>query len=319
MIDLKAKLEAHIAETRGKPWKARGNYPSTLGHPCDRKLYNDRDHGDQALPHSIRTLMIFGEGNLHEPALLRQLGEAGVVVVQQQCPFEDKDLAIFGKIDAMVKDNGAGLIPLEIKTCSPNAFDKFHSVDDIREADRYYYRDWLVQMLLYLYLTEHESGLILLKNKATGEVRQIVVNLDDQGLQAVENALQRAKKINHAIDTGLQPEAIPYDRSVCGECGYRLECWGEEEKFGPGAQEIPEGELLTILDERATLEEYRSKYEKLDKKAKDMIKAANVERATIGGKWFCEVTQTIREVPAQVAKQTVTVRVKIEPIDVEKE
>ena len=319
MIDLKSRLEQHIAATRGKPWKARGNYCSTLGHPCNRKLYNDRDHGDLALPYSIRTLMIFEEGNLHEPALLRQLGEAGVVVVQQQCPFEDKSLSIFGKIDAMVKDNGAGLIPLEIKTCSPRAFDKFHSIDDIREADKYYYRGWVTQMLLYLYLTEHESGLILLKNKATGEVRQIEVNLDDQGLQAVENALQRAKKINNAIDTGLQPEAIPYDRSLCGECGYRIECWGEEEKFGPGTKDIPEGELLTILDERATLEESRSRYEKLDKTAKDMIKAARVERATIGGRWFCEVMQTIREVPARAAKQIVTVRVKIEPIDGEKE
>jgi hypothetical protein len=291
------------------PWKARGNYPSSLSHPCLRKLWNDRDHGDRALPLDPGVIQVMEEGKQHEALTLKQLQEAGVIIQQQQSPVEDKDLAIYGKIDGRIADNGR-LVPLEIKSLSPYAFEKLETLDDILGADAHYTRALANQLMLYLYLTAEEGGILLLKNRATGELRQIDVALNDQALQIVEGLLQKAAKLNAVIEKREQPEKLPYDKKLCGGCGYRVECWGDEEAFTPPPVEINEQELLDLLRERDQLAIAAKQYEKADARAKEIIKGSRIEKGQCG-EFTWTLKESIFQVPAQPAQDRVTQRVTI--------
>ncbi|MCL6533442.1 MAG: CRISPR-associated protein Cas4 [Armatimonadetes bacterium] len=83
-----------------------------------------------------------------------------------------------------------------------------------------------LQLLYYLYLLR-ERGLNLKGVLSYPEQnRREVIELDDEGIQALQNALQAIQQLRQCP----LPPQVPRPMSVCRTCAYQELCWCEEEE-----------------------------------------------------------------------------------------
>lgn len=101
MIDLISPVYA-VADKRRKLYPQHANRASSLGGPCVRELVYCRSHWDKAVLHDVDTQLILDEGEIHEKAVLRDLEDAGFVVVEQQISLEWPEHQITGHMDAAI-------------------------------------------------------------------------------------------------------------------------------------------------------------------------------------------------------------------------
>lgn len=279
-IVLKHKVNSY------QQWPVRSNRASQLGHPCEKFLVYQRTAWEKAEIPSPEKLVIFQEGNVHEEAVLSDLRKAGLRIIQQQRGFEYKEHEITGSIDGKLILDGKA-IPLEIKSCLPFVFDSINSVEDIKNHKNYYIRAYLAQMNLYLLLDGSETGILLFKNKNSGALKQITVNLD---LDIAESLIQKADRINQHVKNGTLPERIEYEEDICGDCSFFLMCLPQE-ALKSSAELVDDPDFEEMLNRRKKLEPYKKEYEELDKAIKNKIKKA-VEgdgKLVIGTDWLITV------------------------------
>jgi CRISPR/Cas system-associated exonuclease Cas4 (RecB family) len=246
---------------------------------------------------------IFDEGKLHEGAVLRLLQEAGIEIVEQQRSFEWREYQITGHIDGKVLIDGEA-IPLEIKSASPNSFSSINCIEDLMKGRYLYLRQYPAQMTLYLLLGNAEKGVILFKNKVTGELKEIPVTLDyDYG----ESLIQKAERINEHIRKKTLPDPIDWDEYICSDCGYGHICLNEAKRTGLEILEDPELEKKIVR--REELKEAKKEYEDLDQEVKKTLQG--IERAVIGEFIITGRMQEKKEYLAKASSFWVTKIVKI--------
>ena len=78
------------------------NRASSLGGDCERQAVYDRINWKNAERPSDELIIIFGEGDKHELAVLRDLVDAGLEVQEQQVSLDCKEHEITGHIDGVV-------------------------------------------------------------------------------------------------------------------------------------------------------------------------------------------------------------------------
>ena len=282
MLNLIERVQDHLSRSR-KSWAPAGNYASQAGHPCERNLvYQRLNWQDKVLP-SPERLMIFREGNLHESAVLTLLTEAGLVVIEQQRPFEWKELQVRGRIDGRVKHDGKN-IPLEIKSSNPFDFARINSVEDMIHSPKHWVRGYVTQMMLYLLMSNEEEGIILLKNKVSGELKQINVRLD---YEYAERAAKVLDSVNQHVAKETYPERIA-DRSVCQFCDFRHICLPDEASDSLHVED--NAEILEMLEERERLKEAAKSYEDIDAKLREIWKVKELGTYLIGNKFQVKIT-----------------------------
>jgi len=167
MIDLVSILDQE-ARKRIKLYPHRSNRASEAGHPCIRFLVLSRLKPELKELHDLGLQRIFDEGNLHERAVLREIEDAGLEVVEQQRPFEWKKFQLTGRIDAQINVNGS-MVPLEIKSCSPNIFRAIRDLDpkEFITSKYSWVRRYPAQIMCYCLMAEKEAGIILFKNNCS--------------------------------------------------------------------------------------------------------------------------------------------------------
>ena len=245
MLDISAMIEDKIKKDN-KIYPVRSNWASQVGHPCIRSLvYNRLNWKEKAQP-GVGLMLIWREGRRQEVNVLQDMTEAGVTVIRQQEPFEWAKYLISGRIDGMIKDNGSE-IPLEIKTTSPFAFDKLNTDTDMYEG-RWYYRNYLAQMTVYLLMTEKEQGLFVLKNKSSGRIKQIPYDLV---YEFGEQLVKKIEKVNECVEMKKYPDRMDYDEDICNDCFFFHLCLPDQ--LREGAEIIDSQELEELLDRRAEL------------------------------------------------------------------
>jgi CRISPR/Cas system-associated exonuclease Cas4 (RecB family) len=288
---------------RREQWPVRSNRASLLGHPCLRHLVYWRTAWDQAALPDPDLMALFEEGRLHEDAVLQAIRDAGLTVVEQQRPFEYREHQITGHIDCKVVWNGTA-IPVEVKSTSPHTWESIGAFDDLRTHKFGYVRQWAAQMQLYLLLSNAETGLMLLKNKVSGQLKQIVVTLD---YAVAEDLVRKADAVNAHIASGTLPDRIPYDEEVCGRCTFFHLCLPDEALRG-GATIVDDPDLEAQLRRRADLEPLAREYDRLDRAIKDRAKQAlgTGEEAIVGTDWLIRIKSVTRRA-YQVAEATVQV------------
>ncbi|MDD5490079.1 MAG: hypothetical protein PHP25_05380, partial [Candidatus Moranbacteria bacterium] len=194
MIEIPNLVEAldRAAEKRIKAWPHPNNRASEAGHPCLRFLVLSRLEPDKKVLHDVNLQRIFDLGNVFEKAVLQELQEAGVNVVEQQRPFEWKKFQLSGHIDGKIQV-GDKLIPIEIKSCSPNSFAEVEkkSPADLINSKKIWLRKYPAQILLYMLMDGSEAGLLVFKNKVTGRLHQVNYYLDDVALEYAESILKK--------------------------------------------------------------------------------------------------------------------------------
>jgi hypothetical protein len=272
-----------------KRYPCHTNRASSLGSACERELVYDRTSWEQAELHDVDLQVIFDEGNVHEAAVLKDLAEAGLRLVEQQSPLEWREYQITAHPDAVVVvDNLPVGLPLDVKSMSPHIWDgifrKGKGVYTWEEVGQHFttkpwLRKYCAQITIYALLKNCEHGGILVcKNKGTGALAQVNIPLD---LEYGEQLLKRAERINRHVQLGTLPDRIPWDEDVCGKCKYLSLCLPERVGKDPLVF-LEDSTVEAMIDERARLEESGKEYDKIDTRFKEWAKARPETKILIG-------------------------------------
>jgi hypothetical protein len=259
---------------------AGSNRASEAAHPCVRFLVASRLHPEKKALHDLGLQRIFDEGHLHEDALLRDLAEAGLKIVEQQRPYEWTKFELTGRIDGKIAVDGA-FIPLELKSCSPNVFKSLRDLppEDMVKSKYPWVRRYPGQILLYMLMQEIDTGIIVFKNKQSGEKLQKIFTLDDSALDYAEAILKKLEEVNAHVKAGTEPPAEPIDD--CKGCAFAHTLCFPDQDYGPGYEiMMADGELLAKLERRETIAEIAKEYRDIDEELKGFFKGRN---AVIGG------------------------------------
>lgn len=313
-------ITQHLKST-SKVYPQHTNRASELGHPCLRYLTYLRVAYEHREAPDPRLMLIFRDGNTHERAVLQLLTDAGIEIVEQQKPFAWKQYQITGHIDGKVMwetDEGIVLIPLEVKSCHPFFFNGIHSAHDLRTGSMFNQK-WGGQMQLYMLMDEIDRLLLVLKNKANGQLRFVEIELD---YEWAEELIQKAEVVNKAVDDvdhllggrkfeqldaksqdAVLPDRIPPDEQVCGRCPFIHLCLGKRE-WTPKLLIMDDPDLEKMLLERADLDAQRKRYAEVDATAKQVLKnRADIKEGEkilmVGEDWQCRVYWTRGKKPSQ--------------------
>ncbi len=314
--DIVAALDQRTA-SRIKQFPHPLNRASEAGHPCVRFLVLSRIATNLKTLHDLGLQRIFDEGNLHEDALMRELMEAGVKVVEQQRGYSWPKFQLSGRIDAKVSVNGS-FVPLEIKSCSPNVFASVRDMapSDMLKSKYPWLRKYPAQILLYCLMEGAPCGIMLFKNKTTGEKCQKLFILDDEMLTYAETILKKLEVVNEAVATG---EAPPAERCPdCEGCGFAKTSCFVGQDYGPGFELMMDAaDLEAKLDRREALAGAAKEYAELDEEIKGQFKG----RSAIVGGWKVESKpyettsySVPKDIKDQYAEKKTAYRISIEKI-----
>jgi CRISPR/Cas system-associated exonuclease Cas4 (RecB family) len=204
---------------------------SMIGGCARRGVYARTRWQDREL-HDARVQLIFDEGNNQERQVLIDFATAGVQIIEQQSAWSWDMYQITGHIDGTHVEDGVAY-PVEIKSMSPNIFSIVNCFDDFKKKP--WTRSYMAQITLYMLFKNVDKGIFILKNKSTGELKQITVDLD---YELGEACLKAAEEINKHISEGTLPDRVE-DRETCKNCPFKLIC----------LPEISFGEPLKISDD----------------------------------------------------------------------
>ncbi|MGW8324054.1 MAG: CRISPR-associated protein Cas4 [Desulfobacterales bacterium] len=221
-----------------KRYPCFSNRASSIGYfvpmleGCVRRGVYERTHWKEKELYDAKVQLIFDEGHNQERQVLLDLAEAGISIILQQSADEWKEYNITLHIDgAFVEDDIA--YPVEIKSMHPKIYSAIHCIDDFKKKP--WTRAYLAQMTIYMLCKNVDKGIFILKNKSSGELKQITVDLD---YELGEACLKTAEAINKHISEGTLPDRIN-DREKCKECPFKAVC----------LPEISFGEPLKIHDD----------------------------------------------------------------------
>jgi CRISPR/Cas system-associated exonuclease Cas4 (RecB family) len=272
-------------------WPCRANRASMIASDCERQLVYWRTKWSEALVHDVDLEFIFREGNHHEQIVLRDLAEAGIILIEQQTYLEDNKYQLTGHVDAVYALNGVA-IPVEIKSMSEHIWRTVAKrgpvVYEWREvADAFDAKPWLRkyygQLTVYMFCKNTDRAILILKNKSTGALAQVNLQLD---YGYAEELLQRCERINAHVDAGTLPDRIDYDPDVCGKCPFLHLCLPDHAE-GPPIKFVSNDKVATILDTRATSETASRAFSNADKYVKEWAWSQDAERLTCGA-WLIE-------------------------------
>jgi CRISPR/Cas system-associated exonuclease Cas4 (RecB family) len=293
------------------------NRASNLGHPCLRFLVFERTRWSDKALHDITLQMIFSEGNFQEEATKKVLIDAGFELTQQQRAYFEGPQNISGHLDSFISHPKyiTTPIPAEIKSMSVHNWGTINSYQDMVEHPQYYVRKYPGQMMLYLYMSEMSEGLFILKNKGTGQIKFIPVELD---FDYAEELLKKAENVNEWVErykkNGEICDETTQEARICGSCPYNTICFKDSEQTGaPGflilENAIVEQNLYRIQEIKELAKEHQALYDEVKK----IIQArADSERADqdaadmMIGDWVIAVKRiqsTKYNVPPEVKKQ----------------
>jgi CRISPR/Cas system-associated exonuclease Cas4 (RecB family) len=140
--------------------------------------------------------------------------------------FQHNNPPIFGYIDAIIDRAGEEVIG-EIKTTRTEAF-------RARQAKMSPPDYHLIQILIYMYVREAESGFFMYEDKNTHELLIMPVYMDEENKQYVEDVFEWLRTVNQSWRDRKLPE-IPYRKNAkeCKSCPVRDVCF-DADQYGKG-------------------------------------------------------------------------------------
>lgn len=289
------KFEQYVQD-RIQIYPQHKNRASSAGHPCERHLVYCRLNSHEKLRHDVGLELIFREGNHQEKAFIRDFMDAGIFIEESQRAFEWPEFELTGKIDGILKLDGKKY-PVEFKSINPANFDKLNNADDLKNSFSYYVKGYYDQIQLYLLMNNSDEGIIFLKNKVNGRIKQINIAFDYVYAEAI---LKKLERVNKCVKEKTYPERID-DRRACGGCAFRHICLPDEASSSIQIEDSVE--LLDTLEQREKLKEAAKQYEELDEKAKSMCKTKEDGAYLVGGDFQVKVKTQERKtyvVPAEI-------------------
>ena len=280
---VKPVLEMKVKNSKRYPCYV--NRASGLGYAvpvlegCLRRGVYERTKWEEKELPDERLLVIFGEGNLHEKAIMADLAAAGIQIIEQQGAFEWKEYQISGHIDGALIVEGKA-VPVEIKSSAPSSFDAIHCFEDLKKKS--WLRSYMCQISLYMLFKNIDQGIMLFKNKSTGQLKQINVQLD---YELAEACIKAAETINKHIADKTLPDRIT-NRETCRDCPFKLTCLPEI-NFGTELKIADDPEFEKRINRWAELKDAETECEEAWKVIRSRAEATATkgELKMLIGKW----------------------------------
>jgi CRISPR/Cas system-associated exonuclease Cas4 (RecB family) len=295
IIDVAGAIKKRIQEDI-KPMPCDVNRASSIGHPCLKHLVHMRLDWEKAKLPTPELQMIFQEGHNQERQVVIDMLQAGIKVEQQQVPLSWDKYKIRGSIDGIIRE-GNEEIPFDIKSMSPYSFKQINSDADMYSSKRHYIRGYLAQMSIYLLLKNKELGLFILKDKSSGQIKQIEYSLV---MEYAEQLIKKAELINGYVDRKEYPNPIEYDESICGMCSYNHIC--NPVKVSKDTETIIDNDFIELLERRNELKPLSKELNEIEKTIKSKVE--NIKEV-VAGNWLLTWNTQQRkafEIPAQEIK-----------------
>ena len=228
--DMGARI-AQLAKSRfDKPQEPRGYLSmSSLGTPCDRKLWYKINQTDTAIPLRANALLKFFYGDMIEELALSIAQQAGHTVEGQQDKMEAH--GIKGSRDCVIDG-----MTVDVKSASPYSFKKFQE-GNLREQDPFGY---ISQLSSYVYaakddplVTNKTHGAFLVIDKVNGHICLDMYDFTEE-MKTKEEEITRIKEM---VKTKTPPERgfedVPQSKTSpnmklgmeCSYCEFKKACW----------------------------------------------------------------------------------------------
>lgn len=286
--DLVGIMRDRLAQQLG-PRPCHDTTASEIGASCLRQLVYKRTHWDKAKPVSVELAEVFMEGHMHEAAVLETLREVGVTVIGEQRRLvvtRCDGTQIVGHCDAIVLDDEGHDIPIDVKSSSEHIWRSIafrgagiYQWEEVGAAfnARPWLRKYYPQIVLYADALEAPYGLLLLKNKSTGAIAQVVVYRDSF---TVSQMLDRARLIAAQATAGVLPDRIDWDAHECGRCPFLHLCQPERNEQ-PVEKFIPDAEIARMCAVREANDEARRRFDEADAEVKAWAKAQDADQLVV--------------------------------------
>jgi len=213
-----------------KPQEPRGYLSmSSLGTPCNRKLWYKINKTEVAQPLKANTLLKFFYGDMIEELALCIAQQAGHTVVGQQDRMDAH--GIKGSRDCVI--NG---MTVDVKSASPYSFTKFKK-GNLREQDPFGY---ISQLSSYVYaakddplVTNKTHGAFLVIDKVNGHICLDTYDFTEE----MKTKEEEIKSIKEMVKSKLPPERsfedVPQSKTSpnmklgmeCSYCEFKRACW----------------------------------------------------------------------------------------------
>lgn len=265
---------------------------SSIGNPCDRFHYHSiKDWRHRPLHDEIRQ-SIFDEGELHEKDAIITMMNLGYQIVEHQREFQIDKPLITGHIDGILRWEGVDY-PFDIKSMDRVIYNKIKSIEDLLYSKSLYQRQYAGQLQMYLLMNAEEIGCFILKNKSTGQLKPLWMEID---YDYCEKILKRAERVYEALSKQTPPERYP-DFSICSKCDFRELCLPDL-KTGDGVRVLDDMEMASLLERRDQLKEVAEEYSELDDQIKEHFKVFGTGES-ICGDYVVKVSEvnTTKKVP----------------------
>ncbi len=206
---------------------------------CERQgVYEFSNYQDKA-PFTWELGALFQAGNVNEAAYKAQLRELGFDLVEDGSPLSQdmrQKYNLGGYIDWRIKFGGRKIV-CECKMTNPNMFGSIDGLGaDVLKTGEItqdmiergiasmkrviWFRKYLRQLTVYLLGTGEEVGMFAFTD-GRGSWKFVIVPLD---YAEGERILKIAENIKTHVESGTQPDRIPYDHEICGRCPFLAIC-----------------------------------------------------------------------------------------------
>jgi CRISPR/Cas system-associated exonuclease Cas4 (RecB family) len=269
---------------------------STLGFPCERRLFYDRSAWSEAALPSIDVQGIFLAGHDYEANLIRRLEEAGYRWRRHHRAVEWKAVGITGHIEGELSEDGETWTLAEIKGLHPFYYDRVQDWRDFLHMGPIY-AQYPAQIQLYMLLENVEQAVLIVGQKGSYRLKFLPVTLDFDYAEAL---IQKAERVTQAVaaQDGGPPRVT--DRQVCRVCPYLTICLPDQDA-GAGAEFVADPDFVARLEQREALAPAARTYADLDQAIKAQVKGRPL---VVAGPFLLEGQEQVRQLKAQPARES---------------
>ena len=171
-------------------------YPSSLGSPCDRYLYNCYFGLVQEQVIDANTKRIFDCGDYLGYRYEKYFEKMGILV-GTELSVKSEDPPISGRLDFLIKHEVNKIAVVELKSINQRGFKALSKPKD----------DHYQQIQLYLNLTGHEHGIVLYECKDDQKVKAFATIKD---VQTWENIKERCHRIMQMTEQPKECTGLRY-------------------------------------------------------------------------------------------------------------
>lgn len=199
--------------------KKKSFAPSGLGYSgsCPRYWYYAFNGADFVYNTEAPAMANMDAGSASGERLANMLKKAGILKsAESEARYSNPP--IFGYIDAIVEWQDDEVL-VEIKTCKSSTWNARVTSNSVPGYQ-------MVQLLIYMYVTNHDKGFFMTENKDTHELFILPVKMTDENRALVERILEWMRTTKQNADTGELPTR-PFNKSSmqCKGCAVRETCW----------------------------------------------------------------------------------------------